>query len=241
MHALRSANSCVLPARTVVTGKRMRITGTLCAASIVLGGCSSKLTQPEEYSGYLGDYSHLTQTTSPSGASVMRWVEPNLDVSQYDSFYIEPSQFYPVPSPGEIIPHSTLQGISDDYDRALKHELGKSLPVVTTPGSRSIIVRPAITAVSTKVEGLHFYEVIPVALVAAAVSAATGIRDRETSIATEAVFLDAADYRVLAQLVRKGSGQTLENDSQVMRASDVKKVLDGWAVDINQSYLKFKQ
>ncbi len=52
-----------------------------------------------------------------------------------------------------------------------------------------IVLRPAITAVSSKTESLAPYEYIPVALVAAAVSTASGIRDQETQLATEAVFI----------------------------------------------------
>ena len=33
----------------------------------------------------------------------------------------------------------------------------------------------------------------------------------------------------------------LSNDSQVMKADDVKGVIDGWASDLNQSYLKLKK
>jgi hypothetical protein len=78
--------------------------------------------------------------------------------------------------------------------------------------------------------------VIPIALVAAASS----IRDQETSLATEAVFLDGANNHVLAQVVRKGTGKPLENESQVMKADDVTGVIDGWASDLQQSYLKLK-
>ena len=62
------------------------------------------------------------------------------------------------------------------------------------------------------------------------------IRDR----ATEAVFLDGSTNKVIAQVVRKGTGRPLENDSQVMTANDVKNVVDGWAHDLGQSYIKLK-
>ena len=78
------------------------------------------------------------------------------------------------------------------------------------------------------------------ALVAAAVSTGTGIRDQETTLATEAVFLNGSSNAVLAQVVRKGTGKPLENDSQVLQANDVKGVIDGWASDLHQSYLKLK-
>ncbi|WP_426139038.1 DUF3313 domain-containing protein [Pseudomonas sp. DWP3-1-2] len=203
-------------------------------------GCSSSLISPDEYSGFLKDYSQLKQEKSPSGADVMRWVDPKLNLGKYTSVYIEPSQFYPKPQGTDKIPQSTLQGITVYYDQALKREISKSLPIAASPGPGTLIVRPAITAVTRKTEGLKPYEVIPVALVAAAVSTASGIRDQETTIATEAAFIDADNHKVIAQVVRKGSGQPLESASQVMQPSDVKAVLDGWASDLHQSYLRLK-
>ncbi|WP_332763205.1 DUF3313 domain-containing protein [Pseudomonas koreensis] len=214
--------------------------GTLCIATLGVVGCSSKTVAPDEYSGFLKDYSQLKEAKSPSGAEVMRWMDPKLDINKFTSVYIEPSQLYPKPQPTAKIPQQTLNGITSYYDQALKREVGKSLPLATGPGPGVIVVRPAITAVSSKTEGLHAYEVIPIALVAAAVSTASGIRDQETTLATEAVFLDGGSNGVVAQVVRKGTGTPLENSSQVMKADDVKKVIDGWAVDMHQTYLKLK-
>ncbi len=36
----------------------------LCVASITLAGCASKVTQPDEYSGFLSDYSQLKEANS---------------------------------------------------------------------------------------------------------------------------------------------------------------------------------
>lgn len=214
--------------------------GTLCIATLGVVGCSSKTVAPDEYSGFLKDYSQLKEAKSPSGAEVMRWMDPKLNINKFTSVYIEPSQLYPKPQATAKIPQQTLNGITSYYDQALKREIGKSLPLATGPGPGVIVVRPAITAVSSKTEGLHAYEVIPIALVAAAVSTASGIRDQETTLATEAVFLDGGSNGVVAQVVRKGTGTPLENSSQVMKADDVKKVIDGWAVDMHQTYLKLK-
>lgn len=214
---------------------------TLCVASLGIAGCASQVTQPDEYSGFLSNYSQLKQAKSPSGVEVMRWVDPQLDLSRYNAVYIEPTQFYPKPQATANIPDSTLNGINTYYNQALKRELAKSLPLANAPGPGVIVVRAAITAVSSKTEGLKPYEFIPVALVAAAVSTGTGIRDQETTLGTEAQFLDGATGKVLAQVVRKGTGKPLENDAQVMKADDVKNVIDGWASDLHQSYVKFKK
>lgn len=214
--------------------------GTLCIATLGVVGCSSKTVEPDQYSGFLKDYSQLKETKSPSGAEVMRWMDPKLDINKFSSVYVEPSQLYPKPQATEKIPQQTLNGITSYYDQALKRELSKSLPLATGPGPGVIVIRPAITAVSSKTEGLHVYEVIPIALVAAAVSTATGIRDQETTLATEAVFLDGSSNRVVAQVVRKGTGQPLDNSSQVLKSNDFKAVIDGWASDMHQTYLKLK-
>ncbi|SDT91071.1 Protein of unknown function [Pseudomonas orientalis] len=215
--------------------------GALCIALLGMAGCASKVTQPDEYSGFLSDYSRLKEARSPSGALVMRWVDPELDLSRYNAVYIEPTQFYPKPQATPRIPDSTLRGISAYYNQALKRELAGSLPLANGPGPGVIVVRAAITAVSSKTEGLKPYEFIPVALVAAAVSTGTGIRDQETTLGTEAQFLDGASGKVIAQVVRKGTGKPLANDTQVMQAGDVQSVIDGWASDLHQSYLKLKQ
>lgn len=213
---------------------------TLCIASIGVVGCASKKVEPDEYSGFLKDYSQLKEAKSPSGAVVMRWMDPKLDINKFKSVYIEPTQLYPKPQATVKIPQATLNGITSYYDQALKREIGKSLPLASGPGPGVMVVRAAITAVSSKTEGLKPYEVIPIALVAAAVSTASGIRDQQTDLATEAVFLDGGNNKVLAQVVRKGTGKPLENESQVMKADDVKGVIDGWASDMHQSYLKLK-
>jgi hypothetical protein len=214
--------------------------GTLCIATLGVVGCSSKTVAPEDYSGFLKDYSQLKEAKSPSGAEVMRWIDPKVDISKFTSVYVEPSQLYPKPQPTAKISQQTLNGITSYYDQALKRELSKSLPLAAGPGPGVIVIRPAITAVSSKTEGLHAYEVIPIALVAAAVSTASGIRDQETTLATEAVFLDGGSNKVVSQVVRKGTGKPLENDTQALTADDVKAVIDGWASDMHQMYLKLK-
>jgi hypothetical protein len=211
-----------------------------CVLTLALAGCASPYVDPEQYSGFLKDYSVLKEEKSPSGADVMRWIDPKVDVSRYTSVYVEPSQLYPKPQATEKVPQSTLNGITKYYDQTLKNAFSKELPLATGPGPGVLVVRPAITAVSAKTKSLRPYEVIPIALIAAGVSAATGIRDQDTSLATEAAFLDGSDHKLLAEVVRKGAGAELENSSQVAQAKDFKAVLDVWARDIVNSYKQLK-
>lgn len=209
-----------------------------CSVVLALAGCAGSQVDPSEYSGFLRDYSRLKAAESATGAPVMRWIAPDIDHARYTRVYIEPSQFYPKPQPTAVVSAQTLQSIARYYDTALKRELGKDFEVVQSPGPNTIIVRPAITAVSTHREGLKPYEVIPIALVAAAVTTAAGGRDQSVEIGTELAFLDAQDNRLLGQLVRKGTGKSLENDTTQLTLDDVKPVLDGWASDMRLGYQK---
>lgn len=212
----------------------------LCCAIFGLGGCASSQVDPSHYSGFLKDYSQLKPAESASGAPVMRWIDPDVKFDKYTSVYIEPSQFYPQPQPTAVISAQALQSITRYFDTALKRELSKNMTLAQGPGPNTIVVRPAITAVATSTEALKPYEVIPIALVAAAVNTAAGGRDQNVEIATEAAFLDAQTNKVLAQVVRKGSGEPLENDQTQLTLDDVKPVLDGWANDMRLSYEKLK-
>ncbi|WAB96105.1 MULTISPECIES: DUF3313 domain-containing protein [Pseudomonas] len=221
--------------------KSRSLIATVCLASLLLHGCASKYVEPDDYSGFLKDYSKLKEEKSPSGAEVMRWIKPGITANQFTSVYIEPSQFYPKPQPTAKIPQQTLQGITQYYDQALKNQFSTVLPLATSPGPGVLVVRPAITGVSAKTKGLRPYEVIPIALVAAGISTATGIRDQDTSVATEAAFIDGNSNEVVAQVVRKGAGTELDNASQVMQATDARAVLDGWAKDMVSSFKALKK
>jgi hypothetical protein len=213
----------------------------LLAATIALSACSNKKVEPEAYSGFLRDYSALTERQSPSGQTVLSWVSPKLNVDRYTQVFIEPCQFYPAPQPTARIPQTTLSDITWYYDAALKQELGKVMTVVTTPGPNTLIVRPAITRIATDTQSLRPYEWLPITLVAAGVSTATGIRDQDSEIATEVSFLDGGTRAVVAEVVRKGTGVPLENDTQVMTAENVKAVLNGWATDLRNSYVAVRK
>lgn len=213
---------------------------SLLAAFLSTAGCSSTLVAPEQYSGFLQDYSRLSEQQSPSGAKVARWIDPDLQIARYHQLFLEPSQFYPQPQPSARLSQETLQGITRYFDTALRRELSKVMPLTDSPTAGTLVLRPAITAVSASTEGLKPYEVIPIALVVAAASTAAGTRDQQVEIAAEAAVIDAQNSRVVAQVVRKGSGLDLDNDEQVISLDNVKPVIDVWANDMRQSVEQLK-
>ena len=212
----------------------MRSPRTLCLglmAGLLVTGCASKLTQSSQYSGFLADYSQLQETTSASGAPVMRWVAPDYRNDKFVSVYVEKPVFYPPPAPNDQVSQAALDQIAGYLQQAMQRELAARMPVVDDPASDSLVLRSAITAVTTSAEGLKPYEVIPIALVVAAAGAAAGTRDRDTEIYVELEALDGRNSQPQIRVVRKGHGLDLENSSTQLRLQDVQPVLDVWARD----------
>ncbi|MBD9413587.1 DUF3313 domain-containing protein [Pseudomonas sp. PDM16] len=198
---------------------------------LLLAGCASQTTQPSQYSGFLADYSQLQPTTSASGAPVMRWVSPDFKDSNYRSIYVEKPVFYPAPKPSDQVSQGTLDQIADYLQQAIEREVSQRMPVVNAPNRDSLVLRSAITGVDVSAEGLHAYEVIPIALVLAAANTAAGTRDRDTAIYVELEAVDGGNSKPMVRVVRKGHGLQLENSSTHLTLNDLKPALDIWAKD----------
>lgn len=198
---------------------------------LALTGCSSKVTQPEKYSGFLKDYSNLQQATSASGKPVLRWVDPSFDDSKYDSIVYNPVVYYPTPRPTTQIGQDTLNGLLTYTNTKLKAAAAQRKPLVATPGPRSLIFRGAITGVDSSKQGLQFYEVIPIAMVVAGTQAATGHRTMDTALYFEGELIDAATNKPVIKVVRKGEGKDLNNQNTPLTVDTLKQVVDDMASD----------
>ena len=126
-------------------------------ASLLLAGCSSSTTKPDQYSGFLPDYSILKPATSASGAPVMRWVKPGLDLSKYNSVLVEQPQFYPKPKPNDQVSQKTLNDVSNYLQQAMKRELAGRLTIVSQANADTLVIRSAITAVDVSRSGRRQY------------------------------------------------------------------------------------
>ncbi|NWL78735.1 DUF3313 domain-containing protein [Pseudomonas taiwanensis] len=206
---------------------------TLALAGVVLlgSGCSSKITQPEEYSGFLGDYSKLEETMSASGEPVLRWTAPDFDPKRYGTLLVEKPVFHPAQAPSDQMSQQTMDQIAAYMRMSLQRELIGKARLVGTPEADTLIVRPSISAVAISNEHLKVYEVIPIALLAAATTTAAGARDQEVAIYAEVEAVDAASGKPVVRTVRKGQGLSLENRKTPLVLDDLKPVLDDWARD----------
>lgn len=209
----------------------LRTLGFVLSASLLLAGCASKTQSPSQYSGFLSDYSQLQPAQSASGVAVMRWVSPDFKIDNYSSVLVEKPLFYPAATPSAQVSQQTLDDIASYLQQAIRLELAGRLRIVEQADRDTLVLRSAITAVNLSPEGLKVYEVIPIALVAAAASTAAGTRDLNTAIYVEMEVIDGNNSQPMARVVRKGHGLQLENDSTQLRLKDLTPALDEWAKD----------
>ncbi|MCE0799311.1 DUF3313 domain-containing protein [Buttiauxella sp. A2-C1_F] len=219
--------------RTSLCVKAACLTGLLA-----LAGCSSSVTAPEKYSGFLKNYSGIQETKSASGKTILRWVDPSFKSSNYDKLIFNPLTYYPVPKPTTQLGAQTLDKILAYANQQLKASAEKRIQLVSKPGPRTLIFHGAITGVDSSKQGLQFYEVIPVAMIVAGTEAATGHRTMETNLYFEGELIDSSTNKVVMKVVRKGEGKTVSNESAPITVDSLKSVIDDMATDASMFEVK---
>jgi hypothetical protein len=207
-------------------------------SSLLLAGCVSKVTEQSQYSGFLPSYDGLQEVTTPSGATVLRWMAPGFNPSAYKTVVFKQLVLFPAPQPTDRVDLKTLQDLQSFASLSAKNVLSQKFLVVpdlkaAPAGSRTMIMNVAITGVSASNEGMKWYEVVPVAAVIGGVSAVTGHRDQNTELYLEADVVDAATGLPVMKVVRKVFGKTLDNASQTITADDFKAAIKGVTDDMN--------
>jgi hypothetical protein len=209
---------------------------TLCG--LLVGGCVSDVTEQGQYSGFLPDYSQLKRETTSSGHPVMRWIDPDFRPRTYSTVAFSTLQMYPSPKPNERVDRRTLEDLQNYASSSVRDTIALRYKLVTGPKptsaqERTMVLRAAITGVSSSNEGMKWYEVVPVAAVVGAASAATGHRDQNTELYIEASLTDAATGKPLAYVVRKVFGETLENDKQAITVKDFERAIKEMNSDLS--------
>lgn len=220
----------MITSRTLIAG--------IALSSLLLAGCTSMVTQQNQYSGFLPNYDGLQEVTTPSGAKVMRWEAPGFNPSGYDTVVFKGLQQYPAPKPDERVNMQTLQEIQSYASTSVKNALSQHFTVVSSTqaapkGARILILNAAMTGVSAANEGMQWYNVIPVSAVVSGVQVATGTRDQDTELFIEADLVDAASGLPVAKVVRKVFGKQLDNDKQSISADDFKEAIQSVTSDMN--------
>lgn len=210
----------------------MRNTITRTAMLVLMLGtvaCTQSKVKPEEYSGFLGNYSRLKEAKSPDGEPVMRWVSPDLKAGKYSRLMLDPVTLYPHPAPTPTVSEQVLYKMTSKLESDLRRELGAEMPIVNAPGPKTLRLRVAITGVDISNKGFKPYEILPIALVMKGAILAAGQRTQEVGLYQEVEVTDSQTGEVLAQVVRKDFGEELSNKNKALTQADADQVLLDWA------------
>ncbi|QXH74812.1 DUF3313 domain-containing protein [Pseudomonas atacamensis] len=203
----------------------------VCIAGLLVGGCTSRVTDETQYSGYLANYNNLQEVTTSTGGTTMRWVNPSWNPDAYDAVAFNRLELYPAPKPTERVNQQTLNDIQSHMTEKVRATLGEKYQIVSGAnaapiGSRTIIMRVAITGVSASNEGMKWYEVVPIAAVIGATQAAIGRRDQNTELYLEAELVDGKSNQTMVRVVRKVFGEQLSNENQRITAQEFKAAIN---------------
>jgi Protein of unknown function (DUF3313). len=206
--------------------------------AVILGACAGGLgsgsgseASVAENSGFLRDYSRLTETKDNEGRTIRTWVSPKLTAANYNAILLDPLIFYPEPRPNDQVSAETLQQILAYSNDTLKRSLSQRFRMVDRPGPGVLHLRVGFTSVASQGEGLKPYQYVPMAFVATmALRTATGTPQR-AFIVIEAEGTDSVTGELLGERVRIGTGERLAQvaGQPVMTLDTLKPFLDDLA------------
>jgi hypothetical protein len=220
---------------------QIKIMFTAVFVVLFMVGCASTTAKPEEFSGYLGNYDKLTETTDEQGHEVLRYVSPKLKRGSHTKIILDDIVFYPPvdeaalaeADPNGQITKEALMKIRDYANEALRREVSKVMTLTNQPGPDTLRIRIALTGVSTSTGALEFYEYIPVGLVIAGIATAIGERDLDAFVIAEGEVLESDTGDRLFMTVRKSKAvEQLKDTKDPLTADLVRKVIDDSVLEV---------
>lgn len=178
-------------------------------------------------SGFLTDYSLLKP--GEKGQTALRYVNPNADWKSYTGIFLEPVVF--IDDATDHIDPEQQQILTSYYYNTLKTHLSTVLPIVELQGPHVLVIRAALTNVTTGTPGLRTISVlIPQArLLNAAQSLATDSYAFAGSAQSEGEVTDGATGEILAEAVDgRAGGMSLKNVG-AGKWGDAEKAMEYWA------------
>jgi hypothetical protein len=162
--------------------------------------------------------------------------------ANYHAVMIEKVEFYPKPAPTEQLSQETIDQIGSYLTDSLSQKIGEKVQVVDRPGPGVAKLNVAITGVAGEKEGLKPYQIIPVAFVITMASRGVSGTPEEAKLVVEAKATDSMSGATLMKVVRVGTGEGLEKNTEgerVISLESVKPLIDRWAEAVAKTATTF--
>jgi hypothetical protein len=206
---------------------------SLLLATAALASCA--VTTPQQPSDvanapnskFLSDYSLLQPGTKDQ--TLLRYVKPDANWSAYTGIFIEPVVFIGDADSG--VDPKEEEVLASYYYNTLKTHLSGVLPIVEQPGPNVLVVRAALTKVTSATPGLRtFSVVVPQArLLNSAQSLATDSYAFVGSAQSQAEIKDGGTGEILAEAVDGRAGGMSIKNAGVWKWGDAENIMDAWA------------
>ncbi len=208
---------------------------------LALTGCTSRYYKAEEYSGFLKSYAKLEKVETPSGSNVWRWVSPDIKKQQYKAVYFEPLSFYPKPRARDQVSREALENIRQAMEaKVLNVADYLGLPRAKEKGPDVLVLRPAITSLSIKLEDFKVREMIPVRLVISSAELAMGWRNKDVTFLLESELLDGNTGQTMAMAVRKIKTLPLKDSTQKLSLEHAQSEINQLGDDLKTDFTSLK-
>lgn len=223
---------------------RKRITSATAVAVMLVAGCASNSNMPTqtEYSGFMPNYSDLTQATDPDGETFLRYINPKLNPANYSAIIVDPVVFYPKAEPTAQVSQATLDQIRGYGTTCLRQAIASRVRVVDAPGPGVVKLKVALTGVASTAAGLKPYQYVPQAFVISmAVNAVEGA-PQQSKLLVEALGTDSVSGEILSKVIRTHTGERLArvaSNEPVVTFDSVKPIMDQWCDAVSKSVAQY--
>jgi hypothetical protein len=213
-------------------------------ATIALVACAVTTEQPlsdvekVSRSGFLPNYSLLKPGTKDEAR--LRYVNPDTNWSSYTGIFVEPVVF--ISDATSHIDPKEQQVLTSYYYNTLKTHLSSVLPIVELQGPHVLVVRAALTNVTSATPGLRTISVvIPQArLLNAVQSLATDSYAFVGSAQSEGEITDGGTGQLLAEAVDGRAGGMSIKNAGGGKWGDAEHAMEYWAELVAKRLTEFR-
>ena len=191
----------------------------LCAAVFLMLQCSACAPTSSQPSGFLGSPEfYSTMRPDPEAQGVLVYRNPAFSEARFSSSIVPPvSVFLNDTGKGRGFESREIQGLGDDFRRAVIRNLGSHYSVMNAPAANVAVLRLAITDANRNKALLNFN---PGGLLLG-----TGLG----GATAEAEIIDSVSGERIAAYIATGTGKRADYASGLTRWGHTKDMLDEWA------------
>ncbi len=203
------------------------IVAALCTACAQTQVKPSRTAGPENYSGFLANYSLLR--ADPDDPSYLHYIAPGINPAHYRKFIVETPEIR-VNTGGQYQPldPARLAEISDYYRASMTAALSRHYQVVATPGPGVARIRAAVVGAVEVRPPLKPRDFVPVSAMFKVARMAVGMNPYVLRVSIESEALDSQTGAVLGETVDSRESTKTVTRGEAPAPAQLHQLIDFW-------------